>query len=47
MNNTDTVGKNLQVHNVDTQVPLLLLTGQGSVDQELVGSAIVSLQNEG
>ena len=29
------------------QVPLLLLTGQGSVDEELLGSAFASLQSEG
>ncbi|KAI7845916.1 hypothetical protein COHA_000462 [Chlorella ohadii] len=47
MNNTRTVGMSLRVHNVDTQVPLLVLTGQGSVDEELLGSAVASLQNEG
>ena len=29
------------------QVPLLVLTGQGSVDEELLSSAVASLQNEG
>jgi hypothetical protein len=47
MNHTRTVGDRLEVHNVDTQVPLLLVLGQGSTDQEMVQKAVANLENKG
>ncbi|PRW61424.1 Glycosyl transferase family 8 [Chlorella sorokiniana] len=47
LNNTATVGDSLQVHKVDPQVPLLLVTGQGSINEELANDALASLQSHG
>ncbi|KAL4423982.1 hypothetical protein ABPG75_001283 [Micractinium tetrahymenae] len=45
LNNTASVGDQLVLHNVDKQLPLLLLAGAGEADAELLQGALSNLQS--